>query len=228
MSGEPRRKFELSVPQVLGGALAAVTAAVAASYLGVAGTVIGAAVASVGTTVGGAIYTHYLKRTGEKVKEHVHRHDDGEEPAPVRRRPLPWLKLGVAAALVFAISMGTIVAYQMASGALVADQLPGRRPPASEPQRAPVQEKPGKPTEDPHPPAPPSSEPPARTPTPTPTPTPSRTPTKAPTNPPTKTPEPPVTPSAPPEPSSEPSSEPTGPEPPADSVPPDETPTTAP
>ncbi|MEV0145759.1 MULTISPECIES: hypothetical protein [unclassified Nonomuraea] len=66
MGGE-QQKFELSVPQIGGSALAAVTAAVAASYLGVAGTVIGAAVMSVASTVGTAVYTHYLKRTGDKV-----------------------------------------------------------------------------------------------------------------------------------------------------------------
>lgn len=66
MGGE-QQKFELSVPQIGGSALAAVTAAVAASYLGVAGTVIGAAVMSVASTVGTAVYTHYLKRTGDQV-----------------------------------------------------------------------------------------------------------------------------------------------------------------
>ncbi|MFI6292097.1 hypothetical protein ACIBEJ_10975 [Nonomuraea sp. NPDC050790] len=227
MSGEQRR-FELSVPQVLGGALAAVTAAVAASYLGVAGTVIGAAVASVASTVGSAIYTHYLKRTGEKVKEHTvlawrehgngeevppHRDGEGElataaqatirdepppEPGeqtlvmapvaePERRRPLPWLKLGFAAALVFAISMGAILAYQAASGSAIQDQLPGKRP-------ASVREEPKEPvkTEE-H--APPSSDVPAteeeREPTPTPTPTatpkPTKTRTPAPTPTPTRT-----------------------------------------
>ena len=70
MSGEPR-KYGLSLPQIAGAALAAVTAAVAASYLGVAGTVIGAAVASVASTVGNAIYTHYLKRTAEQLKQHT-------------------------------------------------------------------------------------------------------------------------------------------------------------
>src|SRR5690349_24090194 len=44
----------LSVTQVSGGALAAVTAAVAASYLGVGGTLIGAAVGSVISTIAAA------------------------------------------------------------------------------------------------------------------------------------------------------------------------------
>ncbi|MFD9939937.1 hypothetical protein ACFWYW_04790 [Nonomuraea sp. NPDC059023] len=229
MSGEQRR-FELSVPQVLGGALAAVTAAVAASYLGVAGTVIGAAVASVASTVGSAIYTHYLKRTGEKVKEHTvlawREHEDGEEvpphrdgegelataaqatlrdepppepgageatlvmaavEKPERRRPLPWLKLGFAAALVFAISMGAILVYQAASGSAIPDQLPGKRP-------ASVREEPKGPVKEDEHTTPPTETPatqdepePTPTPTPTPTPKPSKTRTPTPTPTPTKT-----------------------------------------
>ncbi|MEU8245017.1 hypothetical protein [Nonomuraea sp. NPDC048916] len=70
MGGE-QRKFELSGPQIGGSALAAVTAAAAASYLGVAGTVIGAAVVSIASTVASAVYTHYLKRTGDRVKQHT-------------------------------------------------------------------------------------------------------------------------------------------------------------
>lgn len=68
MSGD-RPKLELSLPQIAGAALAAVTAAVAASFMGVAGTFIGAAVVSVASTVGSAVYTHYLRRSAEKVKE---------------------------------------------------------------------------------------------------------------------------------------------------------------
>ncbi|MBN6055314.1 hypothetical protein JYK22_25480, partial [Nonomuraea sp. RK-328] len=84
MGGE-QPKFELSVPQIGGSALAAVTAAVAASKLGVAGTVIGAAVVSVASTVGTAVYTHYLKRTGDQVirrtaivRRHQERDDAGQ------------------------------------------------------------------------------------------------------------------------------------------------------
>lgn len=61
--------LDLSAPQIAGSALAAATAAVAASFLGVTGTIIGAAVASAATTVGNAIYTHYLKRTRDRLKE---------------------------------------------------------------------------------------------------------------------------------------------------------------
>ncbi|MGB8380937.1 MAG: hypothetical protein WCG47_06730 [Dermatophilaceae bacterium] len=50
----------LSVPQVIGGALAAATSAVALSFLGVAGTLIGAVVGSLVATIGAALYSHSL------------------------------------------------------------------------------------------------------------------------------------------------------------------------
>src|SRR5215217_261702 len=62
------RKFELSLSQVLGGALAAMTAAAIGSRLGSAGTVIGAAAASVVAAVSGAVYTASLRHTHEKVR----------------------------------------------------------------------------------------------------------------------------------------------------------------
>ncbi|MEU4327762.1 hypothetical protein [Nonomuraea dietziae] len=218
MSGEQPR-FELSVPQIAGGALAAVTAAVAASYLGVAGTFVGAAVASIASTIGGAVYTHYLKRANEQIKQHtviawkdredtapIHVDGEGElatavqatvrpdEPhsdtlvmAPIeRRRRIPWARLLAAAALVFTISTGVILAYQGVSGSRVDEQTRGARDvPAVEHHRAPQNER-----EDDAPVAPPTSkspEAPSQTPTPTPTstptptPTPSGTPTPAPT-----------------------------------------------
>ncbi|MBT2226982.1 hypothetical protein [Nonomuraea sp. NEAU-A123] len=178
MSGE-QRKFELSVPQIAGSALAAVTAAVAASYLGVGGTVIGAALMSVASTVATAVYTHYLKRTGDKVKQHTviaWREYGSEQPPPERHegqgelatavrttvredeqrpgestlvmapievpapRRVPWAKTGVAAALVFGVSMGGILAYQTIAQTTVHDQLTGAKP-ATEREQAPAKEK---------------------------------------------------------------------------------------
>ncbi|HEV2780732.1 MAG TPA: hypothetical protein VGX25_15185 [Actinophytocola sp.] len=54
--------------QVAAGALAAVTAAVLGSTLGVAGTVLGAGIASVVTTVGAALYLRSIRRTTEAVR----------------------------------------------------------------------------------------------------------------------------------------------------------------
>lgn len=57
------RLLDLSWPQVVGGALAAMTAAVLGSRLGVAGTVLGAALASVCAAVFGSVYTTSIRRT---------------------------------------------------------------------------------------------------------------------------------------------------------------------
>ena len=66
MSG---RRIEVSGTQVVASVLATVTGAIAASYLGVAGTIIGAAVMSVASTAGSAVYKHYLGRTARRLRE---------------------------------------------------------------------------------------------------------------------------------------------------------------
>lgn len=65
--------IDLSLPQVMGGALAAMTAATLGSRLGVTGTVIGAAVASVIAAVAGALYTGSLRRTHAGARTVFHR-----------------------------------------------------------------------------------------------------------------------------------------------------------
>jgi hypothetical protein len=68
-SAEPAKpKLDLSLTQVLGGALAAMTAAFLGSRLSVTGTVIGAAVASVVAAVAGSVYTASLRTTRERVR----------------------------------------------------------------------------------------------------------------------------------------------------------------
>lgn len=58
----------IRISQVLAGALAAVTAALIGSTMGVAGTVVGAGLASVISTVGGAVYLRSIQRTRESVR----------------------------------------------------------------------------------------------------------------------------------------------------------------
>ena len=65
---EKRTFLGLSLSQIAGSALAAVTAAVAASFLGVAGTLIGAAFGSVVSTVAGAAYASSLKTAATRVR----------------------------------------------------------------------------------------------------------------------------------------------------------------
>ena len=67
------KRIDLKTTQVAAGSLASVTAAVAASQLGVAGTLIGAGVGSVVGTVAGAVYEHYLDRTHHHVRTVVPR-----------------------------------------------------------------------------------------------------------------------------------------------------------
>lgn len=62
------RSLGLSTAQVMGSALAAMSGAFLASWLGTTGTLVGAAVASVIATVGAAIYTHSIRRTSQVVK----------------------------------------------------------------------------------------------------------------------------------------------------------------
>src|SRR5215216_5979003 len=60
--------LDLSATQIVGGALAAMTAAALGSQLSVAGTIVGAALASIIAAVAGSLYTASLRRTHDKVK----------------------------------------------------------------------------------------------------------------------------------------------------------------
>src|SRR4051794_36248624 len=73
--------IDLGVSQVAASALAAVTSAVAASTLGVAGTIVGAGLGAVVATVGSALYTHSLRRAGDRLRE-LKPVDDGRWPMP--------------------------------------------------------------------------------------------------------------------------------------------------
>jgi hypothetical protein len=66
MSGP--RGLHLSGTQAIASVLATLTGAVAASYLGVAGTLVGAAVGSVASTMGTEVYRHYLLRSQERLR----------------------------------------------------------------------------------------------------------------------------------------------------------------
>lgn len=65
---EAGRFFGLSTTQVAGSALAAATSALAASFLGVAGTIVGAVVGSLVATTASAVYAHSLRRAGARLR----------------------------------------------------------------------------------------------------------------------------------------------------------------
>jgi len=137
-------QLDLSVSQIVGGALAAMTAAALGSQLSVAGTVIGAALASIIAAVAGSLYTASIRRTREKVKTvfwtgqpneveeptvmeilpgsegHVagqRSHLLEPQPAPTPRGPnLNWKRVAVAALAAFGIAAVSLTAVELATG----------------------------------------------------------------------------------------------------------------
>src|SRR3954447_9641036 len=81
----------LSPLQVLASGLAAASAAVVASFFGVAGTVIGAALGSLVTTVSAALCGESLRRTSERVRRLRGQHGatGAADSAPTAVAPLP-------------------------------------------------------------------------------------------------------------------------------------------
>lgn len=120
----------LTVTQVVAGALAAVSAAVVLSFLGVAGTVIGAALASVVSTVGSALYSASLARTTERLRRtreapaaapagvsgaatrELPVHLDPRRAPAARRRPR-WTRVAVYAVAVFATAMVVVTGIEL-------------------------------------------------------------------------------------------------------------------
>ncbi|GGP65572.1 hypothetical protein [Streptomyces melanogenes] len=132
---QDERRLDLSVPQVAGSALAAIAAAVLASQLGVYGTIVGAGVVSVVATCGGTVFQHLFRRTGEQLRDATVQslpkarrdpglpaYEDAREgefgAATVHGTRLRgWKRSALGAAVVFAVAMGGITTYELASGA---------------------------------------------------------------------------------------------------------------
>jgi hypothetical protein len=126
----------IEITKIIAGTLAAVTAAVIGSFLGVAGTLAGAAVASVVGSVGTEIYQKSLKRGAKSLstiaptfikapaavgtpevaaatEEDLPSHT---VPEPARKRDIRWARIAVFAAGVFVLAMGAIWASEKAFG----------------------------------------------------------------------------------------------------------------
>jgi hypothetical protein len=133
------------ISQVLAGALAAVTAALIGSTMGVAGTVIGAGLASMVSTIGGALYLRSIERTTKGVRTVrakvvgksggttvlVAEEDPEKEPGdeveadpavasdeqpPEERRRLRWPMLVVASLAAFALGMLAVTGVEWVRG----------------------------------------------------------------------------------------------------------------
>ena len=138
--------FGLSGIQLVGTALAAITATVAASFLGVTGTVIGAALASVVTAIGNAVYTTSLRSTRDRVRDVVPLPARTTRSLPVVRdepptlpgrapRPRPqgsrpasrtvWKRAAVGALSVFVVLMAVVTSVEALAGRPISDVVRG-------------------------------------------------------------------------------------------------------
>ncbi len=123
------RFFGLSAAQVAASALAAGTSAFAASTLGVAGTLIGALVGSLIATIASAVYSHSLRRAGQRLRVMRPvpvRGDASSEPrvveGPVRReQPRTWPRVVVGVAAGALLAVGAITGIESLLGHPISD-----------------------------------------------------------------------------------------------------------
>jgi len=141
---EKQETHSIRISQVMSAALAAVTAALLGSTMGLAGTVVGAGLASVVSTVGGALYLRSIQRTGQGVRtvrdrvvaragtttvtvleDEPGERPDHEEPAPADDktddRPPParkvrWPALVAGSVLAFVLGMVVITGVEWLRG----------------------------------------------------------------------------------------------------------------
>ena len=133
MSQTPAPRLELSLPKIVAGALAAASAAVASSWLGVAGTVFGAVVVSVVATVGTALYSHSLERSRYAIQETIpvlatrtrgeRGPVDGLETLELslassvpQRRPISWTTVAVSCVATLALGFGVLTGFEAVMG----------------------------------------------------------------------------------------------------------------
>src|SRR5215211_2252642 len=115
---------ELRVTNLLGGALAAISGAVVASFFGVFGTLAGAAVMSIFMAVATAGYAHSLAATHRWLRRTLPRRAGGEaEAGTPPARPLRWQRVALAAAAMFAVAMGAVTTVEATTGRPLASLL---------------------------------------------------------------------------------------------------------
>lgn len=146
----PRRGLGVSGAQVAGSALAAMTAAVFASWAGTAGTLIGAALASVFATVGSAVYAASLRRSREAVRRTATRARAGVQARTITQGPvhydqpdaarekhqaeneevengsglqIPWGRVAATAAAVLLVVVATVTVFEAVTGKPISSLL---------------------------------------------------------------------------------------------------------
>lgn len=135
-------RLELSFPRIVAGALAAASAAVASSWLGVAGTVLGAVVVSFVATVGTALYAHSLERSRYAIQESLpvlasrqrldREPSDGPETlmisastgspvGPQARRRISWSTVAVSCIATLVLGLGLLTGFEGVVGKSAAE-----------------------------------------------------------------------------------------------------------
>jgi len=135
----------INFPKVIAGTLAAVSAAVVGSFLGVAGTLIGAAVASIVGSVGTEIYERSLHRGAKKLQTlapsfikapaavgtpSVAAATEEDRPShtipePARTRQIRWGRAVMIAGALFVLAMGSITVAELLTGKSVESAVGG-------------------------------------------------------------------------------------------------------
>ena len=131
----------IDIPKTVAGVLAALSAAVVGSYLGVAGTLAGAAVASVIGSVGTEIYTRSIKKGHKKIQGTFTAAPAAVGTPPVAAaaattialpamdasmpRKVRWKRVALVAGALFVLAMGTLTAAELISGRSIADATRG-------------------------------------------------------------------------------------------------------
>jgi hypothetical protein len=152
----PTKLLDISPTQLIGGSLAAATAAALGSRLGVVGTITGAAVGSVVTAIAASLYTGSMARARDVIAT---TRSPGRRPSPVAARadvptapaegvppavPLSVRRARMAplrsAVAVFVVAAAFLAGFQLATGTSVTGTAVGTRPevalPGAEPPSA--------------------------------------------------------------------------------------------
>lgn len=128
----------IDIPKTIAGVLAALSAAVVGSFLGVAGTLIGAAVASVIGSVGTEVYHRSINKGRHKLKGTFTTAPAAVGTPPIAAAPFSpaqdssapprkvrWNRVALLAGALFVLAMGTLTVAELVAGRSVADVTRG-------------------------------------------------------------------------------------------------------
>jgi hypothetical protein len=130
----------IDIPKTIAGVLAAVSAAVVGSFLGVAGTLVGAAVASIVGSVGTEIYHRSIERGKQRLAATfvtapaavgtppvaAAEQESPSEPEPKASKRYRWGRVAMVAGALFVLAMGALSAFELTTGKTAADAVSGK------------------------------------------------------------------------------------------------------